>query len=123
MSSIQSFTGLHAWQEAHKLVLLVYKATEHFPSSEAFALTNQLRRAAVSITSNTAEGFSRRSSKEKAQFYSTALGSLTEIQNQILIGRDVGYIQNDSFDTLASQSIVVSKLINGLLKAVRNRIP
>ncbi|MBI4599730.1 four helix bundle protein [Candidatus Uhrbacteria bacterium] len=76
---MRSFTDLKAWQEGHTLVLKIYKITQSFPKEEQFGLTNQLRRAAVSLTSNIAEGFGRGSYKEKAQFYSIALGSLTEV--------------------------------------------
>lgn len=69
---IKSFTDLRAWREGHKLVLMIYKETENFPSKEIFSLTNQMRRAAISITSNIAEGFSRNTAKEKYQFYSMA---------------------------------------------------
>jgi four helix bundle protein len=82
---IYSFTDLKAWKQGHELVLFVYEITKHFPQNEVFGLTSQMRRAVVSITSNIAEGFSRISNKEKAQFYSIALGSLTEIQNQSYI--------------------------------------
>src|SRR3989344_224377 len=85
---IQSFTDLEVWRESHKLVLMVYKFTKNFPKNELFGLTSQLRRAVVSITSNIAEGFSRFSYKEKIQFYSIAFGSLTEVQNQLLISKD-----------------------------------
>ena len=81
---IKSFTDLQVWQEGHKLVLLIYKVTKKFPKEELFGLTNQIKRAGVSITSNIAEGFSRQSYKEKLQFYYMSLGSLTEIQNQLL---------------------------------------
>jgi four helix bundle protein len=86
---IKTFTDLNAWKEGHKLVLLVYKVTSFFPKKETFSLIDQLRRAAISITNNLAEGFSRRGSKEKIQFYSMALGSLTEVQNQIIVAKDV----------------------------------
>lgn len=92
LSKIKSFTDLNTWKEAHKLVLLIYKITKQFPHEEQFGLTNQIRRAVVSITSNIAEGFSRSSYKEKSQFYSISLGSLTEVQNQLLIARDLKYI-------------------------------
>lgn len=118
---IESFTDLYAWQEGHRLVLLIYKITKTFPREELFGLTNQLRRAAVSITSNISEGFSRKSAKEKSQFYSMALGSLTELQNQALIARDVGYLQKEGFGVIASQTILVSKMINGLIKSVLTR--
>jgi len=116
-SRIQSFTDLKTWQKGHELVLAIYKTTEEFPSKEIFGITNQMRRAAVSITSNIAEGFSRRSSKEKIQFYYIALGSLTEIQNQLIIARDIKYLDISNFDEISQQTIIVSKLINGLIKS------
>ena len=120
---IKSFTDLVAWQEAHALVLEIYKATKEFPKEEQFGLTNQLRRAVVSITSNIAEGFSRNTRKEKAQFYRTALGSLIEVQNQFLIARDVGYISSEVFRQIADKTVRVSKLLNGLLKSAGNLMP
>lgn len=77
-NKIQSFTDLNAWKEGHKLALIIYEITNKFPKEEIFGLSNQLRRAVVSITSNIAEGFSRQSYKEKAHFYFTSLGSTTE---------------------------------------------
>ena len=122
LKKIKSFTGLTAWQEAHKLVLEIYKITKIFPKEEMFGLINQLRRAAVSITSNIAEGFSRNSYREKLQFYYLALGSLTEVQNQILVARDITYISKTDFEKLAEQTVKVSKLINGLIKKCKSII-
>ena len=116
---IQKFTDLKTWQEGHRLVLLIYKVTKDFPKEELFGITNQIRRAVVSITSNIAEGFSRRSYKEKYQFYNIAKGSLTEIQNQLLIARDVGYLSELDFNKIADQSILVHKYLNGLLKSTK----
>ena len=118
---IRKFTDLHAWQEGHKLVLMVYKNTKIFPEKEIYGIINQIRRASVYITSNIAEGFSRRSSKEKCRFYSMAQGSLVELQNQLIISRDVSYLHGDNFKDMAEQSIVVNKLINGLLRASKNK--
>ena len=73
-----------------------------------------MRRAAISITSNIAEGFSRNTSKDKYQFYSMAAGSLTELQNQLIASRDLGYLQNDTFQEHGKQTVTVHKLINGL---------
>ena len=112
---------MDAWKEGHKLVLLIYETTKDFPKEEIFGLTNQLRRAAVSITSNIAEGFSRQSAKEKVKFYFISLGSNLEVQNQLLITRDVGYLSREKFSELASQSIRVQKLLNGLIKSAANR--
>ena len=80
---IVSFTDLNTWREGHTLVLEIYRKTKKFPKEELFGLTSQMRRSAVSVTSNIAEGFSRRSYKEKTQFYFMAQGSLTELQNKI----------------------------------------
>ena len=118
MGEIKTFADLNSWKESHKLVLLTYKITEKFPNSEVFALTNQMRRASVSISSNIAEGFSRRGLKEKIQFYAMSLGSLTELQNQFYIAKDIGYIDLENFNTFYNQSIIVHKLVNGLIKGV-----
>ena|SRR3989344_7223040 len=115
-NKIKSFTDLNAWKEGHLLVLAIYKITQKFPKEELFGLINQLRRAAVSFTSNIAEGFSRTSFKEKVQFYSVALGSLTEIQNQLIIAKDLEYISVEEFASLAERTIVISKITNGLIK-------
>lgn len=121
-TKIKSFTDLNAWKIGHQLVLSIYKITNDFPKEEQFGLINQIRRAAVSITSNLAEGFSRSSYKEKSQFYSMALGSLTEVQNQLLIGKDLGYILSKDFESIAETTIIVSKLINGLIKKSKSII-
>ncbi|MBU1032159.1 four helix bundle protein [Patescibacteria group bacterium] len=120
--SIQSFTDLTAWRRGHELVLEIYKITKNFPREELYSLIDQMRRCAISITSNIAEGFSRKSYKEKIQFYSMALGSTTELQNQVLVAKDVGYITKEKFDSLAFLTVEVHKLINGLIKGARKYI-
>jgi four helix bundle protein len=117
---IVTFSDLYVWKEGHKLVLMVYEITKSFPSNEKFALVDQMCRAVVSITSNIAEGFSRQGIKEKIQFYLMAKGSLTEIQNQLYIARDVKYISTEKFNDIWAQTIVVHKLITGLIKSVRS---
>lgn len=119
---IQSFTQLYTWQKGHELVLMIYALTKEFPSTEIYGLTNQLRRAAVSITSNISEGFSRQSYKEKIHFYTIALGSLTEVQNQLLIAKDIQYLSDKIFIDSANLTVIVSKLLNGLIKASKQRI-
>ena len=114
--SIKNFTDLRVWKEAHSLVLLIYKITKKFPKDEVFGLISQLRRAAVSVTSNIAEGFSRQSYAEKVQFYSLALGSLTEVQSQLFIARDVGHINKLLFNEISEQTIDVHKLLNAFIK-------
>lgn len=114
---INSFRDLHVWQEGHKLVLSVYKITERFPKNEIFGLVSQMRRCAVSATSNIAEGFGRRGYKEKVQFYYLANGSLIELKNQLIVARDVGFITEESFKDLWEQSELVHKLLQGLIKS------
>lgn len=121
-TTIRSFTDLNAWKEGHTLVLFIYKLTKSFPKEEQFGLTNQIRRAVVSITSNIAEGFSRSSYKEKSQFYSMSLGSLTEVQNQLIVAKDLKYITPEEFKKTLDQTITVSKLINGLIKKSKTMI-
>jgi four helix bundle protein len=118
---ISSFTQLNAWRKAHELVLKTYSICDSFPVSEQYGLTSQLKRAVVSITSNIAEGFSRRTRSDKIHFFHMALGSSTEVQNQILIARDLKYLPSSKFDKLASLSIEVNKLINGLIKTAGDK--
>ena len=122
MTKVKSFTDLNAWKEAHKLVISIYQITKKFPKKETYSLIDQIQRCAVSVSSNIAEGFSRQSKKEKLQFYFTSKGSLTELQNQLLIARDVGYLPKNSFNKLAEQTITVNKLINGLIRYLKNSI-
>lgn len=116
---IKSFTDLNTWKEGHKLVLIIYKITNTFPRTETYSLIDQMRRCVVSITSNIAEGFSRQTRKEKVQFYFMSLGSTTELQNQLLIARDLNYISQDSFNNIAQHSIIVHKLINRLIRSIQ----
>ncbi|PJE50776.1 MAG: four helix bundle protein [Candidatus Yanofskybacteria bacterium CG10_big_fil_rev_8_21_14_0_10_36_16] len=118
-TKIKSFTDLKVWQEGHNLVLGIYKVSKEFPREELFGLTSQLRRAVVSVTSNIAEGFSRNSYKEKVNFYYMSLGSLSEVQNQLLIARDIKYLKNNDFNKLAGQSVIISKLMNGLINKIK----
>lgn len=96
---------------------MIYDITKNFPKEEKYGLIDQMRRAAVSITSNIAEGFSRRTSKDKNQFYTNSLGSLTELQNQLIISRDVGFLIKEDFQKTANQTTIVHKFIIGLKKA------
>lgn len=116
---IKNFFDLDAWKESHALVISIYKATRLFPKEELFGLVSQMRRCAVSITSNIAEGFSRQSFKEKIQFYYMSLGSVTELQNQLLIAKDVGYLHSEEFEKFYTQSVKVHKIINGLIRGAK----
>jgi four helix bundle protein len=115
---ILKFTDLVAWKEAHKLVLMSYILLNKFPKNEAFALCDQIRRCAVSISANIAEGFSRHSKKEKLQFYYISKGSLTELENHFLIARDLNYIDITDLGKIQLQMELVGRLLTGLLRSV-----
>ncbi len=118
---IRSFTDLLAWQVGHQLVLEIYRVTDKFPAKEQFGLTSQMRRASVSITSNIAEGFSRRTKQDKAHFYVMATGSLTELQNQLMVAKDVGFTSEESFAGLADTTVYLHKLLSGLMKSAETK--
>ena len=117
---LRDFKELSVWQKSHQLAVLIYGATANFPKTEQFSLTNQLRRAAVSVPSNIAEGFERRSNKEFSQFLGIARGSIAEVQTQLLLARDIGYLKPDVHDELIGVAIEVHKMVNGLLKTLAN---
>ena len=119
---IKSFTDLNTWKESHKLVLLVYKLTDKFPSKETYSLTDQMRRAAASITANIAEGFGRHSYKEKTQFYYLSQGSLLELKNFIIIAKDVGYLSNTDFSQIAQQANIAHQLLQGFIQKTKTFI-
>ena len=117
---IKDFTDLETGRKAHELALAIYKATQKFPRSETFALTSQIQRAAVSITSNIAEGFGRQTLKEKIQFYYQAQGSLTEVKNQLILSKDLKYISEQEFDKIMDVLIISHKLLQGLLRKTKS---
>ena len=91
MAKILRFEQLEVWQEAHKLVLMVYRVTKKFPSDERFGLVSQMRRAAVSIPANIAEGFKRRGIQDKIRFYNTSEGSLEELKYYFILSKDLDH--------------------------------
>lgn len=115
--SSQTFRDVKAWQVAYQLTIEVYELTKKFPASEQYGLTSQLKRAVVSVPSNIAEGFGRRSLKEKDQFYSIAHGSLTEVENQCLIAAGVGYLNMRDLEQIEERIVEAHKILYGLRKA------
>lgn len=104
------------------LVLEMYTATKNFPKEELFGLTSQMRRSAISVTSNVAEGFVRQTRNDKVNFYTTALASLSELRSQLLVARDLAYISNASFVTLEKRAETVSQMITGLVRTAPQRV-
>jgi four helix bundle protein len=113
-----SFRDLVVWQKAHEFVLAVYRLTESFPDREKFGLAHQMRRAAVSIPANIAEGFGKRSPAEKARFLNIAEGSLEECRYYLILTQDLGYGQTDELmATLAETSRLLSAYARAILAA------
>jgi four helix bundle protein len=116
-----SFEKLEVWHLAKKLVVEIYKITSQFPAEERFGLVSQLRRAAVSICSNIAEGCGRSTSKDQANFYNKAYSSLMEVVNQLLISQDLNWISQHEIDEVRTQVEMISSKINSLRKSALNR--
>jgi four helix bundle protein len=116
---IEKFSDLQVWQEAHQLVLRVYEITRKFPNDEKFGLVSQMRRAAISIPANIAEGFKRRGLQDKIRFYNTAEGSLEELKYFLIVSKDLSYIDSNA-DEL-SRADTVGRLLNGLIASTERR--
>ncbi|MCI0355760.1 MAG: four helix bundle protein [Acidobacteria bacterium] len=114
-----SYRDLIVWQVSMELVTNVYRVTEAFPKHETYGLSGQMRRAAVSIPSNIVEGQGRNSRREFHQFLGQAKGSLVELETQLMIAGNLGYITADQLQKLLQSSERVSRLLNGLLKSLR----
>lgn len=108
------------WQNAFNLSIDVFKLTSSLPRSEDYGLTSQLRRAANSISANIAEGFGRNTSKDKNQFYIIARGSAFETQNHLLYGRDAGYFESESTDTLIKKYSNLIFELNKIIKSFKS---
>jgi len=119
MEKIKTFTDIVAWAEGHKLVIQLYELTKTFPREETFGLTSQIRRAAVSITSNIAEGFGRNSFKEKIRFYYISQGSIIEVKNQLMIARDVKMITGEKFNEIDAQINHAHRLLQGFISKTK----
>ena len=114
-----TYKDLKAWQVSMALVLEIYRSTGTFPKHEMFGLTSQLRRAAVSVASNIAEGKGRFSDRELAQFLAQARGSIFEIETQVQIAAELTLLNSAQAQHLTALSCEVGRLLNGLIKAVR----
>ena len=115
---VQHYSDLIAWPKATDLVIEIYARTESFPKSEIFGLTNQMRRASVSIPSNIAEGQGRSSTKDFVHFLHMAKGSLQELETQINIAFRLGFLPEDSRSFLFSLTNETSKILNGLIRSL-----
>ena len=114
------FQDLLVWQKGHAFVLAVYQLSSHFPAHERFGLCSQFQRAAVSIPANIAEGYRKLGIADKLRFLNIAQGSLEECRYYILLSRDLGYIDINTYETLTIQIEEVSKVLNGYCRGILN---
>lgn len=111
-----AYRKLLVWQKAHGLVMEIYKVTRNFPKHETFGLTSQMCRAAVSVPANIVEGYSRKTDKEKLNFYNIARGSLSELEYFIDLSYELKYFDKSVYLILISKRQEVGKLLNGFMK-------
>lgn len=121
MGEIKSYKDLLIWQKGIKIVCLVYPLVKSFPQEELYALTSQIKRASISIPSNIAEGYGRNTDKSFSHFLDISRGSLFEIETQLLIANELGFITNETLHTeILSQIEEESKMINAFSKTLKN---
>lgn len=114
----QGYKNLEVWRKAMAVVKAVYVMTQKFPKEELYGLTNQMRRAAVSVPSNIAEGKSRFSNKEFARFLLIARGSVAELETQVLISQDLSYAPTEQIETLLQDIAEVGRMLSGLVSSL-----
>ena len=119
MDKVRDYKDLIVWQNGIDIVSKIYSITDHFPKNEIFGLTNQLRRASVSVPSNIAEWHIRDSDKEFSRFLNIALGSLAELETQLLIAKNLGYLKIEDFEGLLPKIITEIKQIIALRNSLK----
>ena len=116
-----NYIDLNVWMESRKLVKSVYELTASFPKDELYSLTNQIRRSAVSVPSNIAEGCGRRTSKETIHFLYISRGSLYELETQVYLSIDMDYVTKSTSEIILDKITICKKLLNGFIKYFKNK--
>lgn len=116
---LRTYKDLIAWQKSYKLCLDIFEATKLFPRSELFALTNQIKKSALSIPSNIAEGYTRQSTQDYLRFLNIAYSSLAELETQILLAKDLKYITKDTYTQIKQLHEEVQRIMYGLIKSLK----
>ena len=120
MMSINSYKDLQVWKIAKSIAIVIYKVTADFPNTEVFGLTNQLRRASISISNNIAEGIGRQYKKDTLQFLYVSNGSLNEVESMITIAQELNYINKDNMNIITLQIEECRKLLKGFISYYKN---
>ena len=116
---MKDFRNLLVWRKSHQFVLELYKATERFPREEIYGLKSQIRRASMSVPTNIAEGCGRHGDAELARFCQIAMGSASEVEYQLLLARDLGYMDAGCYQGLDQQLTEVRRMLNSLIQRLR----
>jgi four helix bundle protein len=119
---VRNYRELEVWEKSHKLTLELYKLSRGFPKEEMYGLTSQMRRAAVSIGANLAEGCGRRTSAELARFVRIAMGSASELDYHLLLCRDFEFIAEEQYDRAMRELVRIRKMLSGLLASIEDQI-
>lgn len=115
------FKKLSVWEKSHRLTLAIYRATTAFPKEELYGLTSQIRRASASIPSNIAEGSGRGGDKELARFLQIAMGSAHELEYQLLLARDLGFLEITTYQDLDAQVLEVGRMLRGFIQNLKSK--
>jgi len=118
-AKIEKFEDLEVWRKAHKLVIEIYNITRKLPNEEKFGLVSQMRRSAISIAANIAEGFKRRTARDKSSFYNISQGSLEELKYYLTLSKDLGYLQG--IQELQNLAELIGKMLYGLVRSVNEK--
>ena len=114
----EGFGNLIVWQKAYELALEIYKITKSFPKNEQYGIVSQIRRAAISVSANIAEGYERQHRKEYIQFLMIAKGSLGEVETYLLFSKDLGYINREEFLKLEENRQEIGRILKGLIRSL-----
>ncbi len=116
MPVVREFRKLKVWEKSHQLVLAIYKATAQFPNHELYGLTSQMRRAAVSIPSNIAEGCGKSSEAELARYMQISMGSTSELEYQLLLARDLAYLNPEQYENMNLRLLEIKMMLGPFIK-------
>jgi four helix bundle protein len=117
---MKDFSELKVWGKAHQLTLATYQATATFPKNELYGLTSQMRRSAASVPTNIAEGCGRSSDDDFRRFHQIAMGSASELEYQLLLARDLGYLATAEYESLSAVAIEVKRMLASLITKIKN---
>ena len=119
---METHKDLRVWRQSIEMVTSIYLMTQSFPKEEMFGLVSQLRRASVSVPSNIAEGYARGTDKEKLHFLRISSGSMSEVETQLILGLNLGYIDQEKYNELSETVTSVWKQLNSLISSIKNRL-